>query len=217
MRLGTVLAGIGEYQRVAGGKLRRQFVVERQVGLVVIAQRPRVRGIVLIARASRQRGVQEAVHQVLRARRQVQPVVAHQVHVVVGLIPRRRQVLDALGALVIRPKRLPRGILDGVIGRQRVQVIHIAQLRSGNRRLMIDAVLRQLAEVVIEGAVLLHHEDDVVQVGNATGAHRHRRRLLYLIVERVGRRRRVGRGLRRMHDVGPHLHRLHHGRCPDRC
>ena len=51
------------------------------------AERPRVRGIVAIAAASRQRRIQEAVHLVLRALRQVQPVVAYEIHVVMSFVP----------------------------------------------------------------------------------------------------------------------------------
>ena len=51
-----------------------------------------------------------------------------------GLIPRRRKVLDALGALMEWPKRLSLRILDGVARGQRVQIVHVAQLRARNRR-----------------------------------------------------------------------------------
>ncbi len=101
---------------------------------------------------------------------------------------------------MVRSKRLPLGILDRVIGWQRVQIIHIAKLRPGNRRLMVDPVGRQLSKIVIEGAVLLHHNDDVVQVGNSAGAYRDKGCLLYLIIELVGRGGRIGCSLHRMNN-----------------
>ena len=88
-----------------------------------------------------------------------------------------------------------------------MQIVHVAELCPLNRRLMIDPVLGQHAKVVIEGAILLHHVNNVVQVGDSSGTHGNRGGGLDLIVVLIGGRRDIGGSHGRMDHVGSHVYR----------
>ena len=50
-----------------------------------------------------------------------------------------------------------------------MQIVYVAHLRAWN---LIDsyAIIRQVPKVIVEGAVLLQHVDDVIEIGDVAGA-----------------------------------------------
>ena len=127
---------------VAGPELIGQLVVIGKVSPIVVAHRSRA----LRVDARRDRGlggVHEAVH--LAA-----------VHVVVALVPRRRQVVGTNGFVVVRAHRDSRRGLRNEVQRH---TIHVTALS------FVHAILSEPPKIVVERSVLLRHKKDMLQAG----------------------------------------------------
>ena len=159
---------------VAGREERRQIVVVRQIVLIVITHSTRPDRIV--RRVLLARRIEEVVHRERTTRECIRRapcrIAADQVCIVMALIPRGREVLRTNRCLVERLGR-PSCV---VIGESDRRIKGIDGLRVGYAELCEapGPVSSQLPEVHVERAILLKHEENVLDHARVRVGYVHR-------------------------------------------
>src|SRR5690242_10781868 len=145
-------------ERIAGGKLESQFVVIRQIGVVVVAKRAKSRGIELVGH--RIAGQREAVH--------LERTIFLLINIKMTLIPARSEILSSYS---LRMEQMA-----GSAANQREQkrvVVSSIDLVVGDT--MAGRIGAKLAEVAVKAAIFLPHKNDVLdRLQSGAGADSHR-------------------------------------------
>src|SRR5262249_27787516 len=158
LSIGYSVGQQGRVERVAGGELYGQFVVIRQIALVVEAHRAQAGFVKLVRHGVRGEG--KAVH--------LERPVWLLIDVKVAFIPARGEVFGTHRWLV---ERMAGAAADQ--GQSDVRVVPGVDLVVGQAAR--SRVVAELAEVIVERAVLLHHHDNVLDsLQTRVGHHVHR-------------------------------------------
>ncbi len=154
---------------VAGGKEAGEVVVVGQVGAVVVAHGTGAVGIVFLGNVVG--GVEKIVHSEGEGGG-CGPgcVAALQGGVVMAFVPRGSEILDALGGLMERrDSRASIGVGEGNAGSEYVDRGTVVD--AGSREAQC-AIAGELSEVHVERAILLQHEEDVLDHAEGCGSDR---------------------------------------------